>query len=355
MRTGRWGPGAGLVAVALLLAGCGASDAKPEGVGDEAKEAPIPVEAAAAVQGTITAAWHGTATLEAEAEAEVVARVGGIVETIHVEEGDAVRAGDVLLELDRAELELEVARARAEVDRLAADHARSVAMRKKELISREAHDRIRYTLAAAEAALAQAELQLRHATVRAPITGTVTARHVKLGNLIERHQPVLHIARFTPLLAVVHVPERDLRRLAPGQPAELALDAWPERSFSGRVQRVSPVVDPETGTARVTIEVDAGQPELRPGMFARVRVIHDRREQATLIPGEALLTEDGRDAVFVVTGEGLAERRPVRVGYREDGRVEILDGLSPGERVVTTGQTALRDAARVEVVGAAAG
>ena len=350
----------GLLASAIWLSACGNSDATPQKATDTAEdgkdktdEAPeIPVEVAVARRGSISAAWRGSATLEAEAEAQVVARASGIVESLRVEEGDTVQAGDVLARLDDDQLRIEVTRAKANMDKLTADFARAREVYAEKIISREAFDRIRFDLQAARAAYDLAQLNLKYAAIRAPIDGVVSTRHIKVGNLVNVNDPAFHIIKFDPLLAVLHVPEREIHKLAVGQTADLRFDAFPERSFTGTVIRINPVVDAGTGTVKTTVEMaQADGPQLKPGMFGRVLIYYDRHDDTIISPGEAVMTEDARDSVFVIRA-GQATRVPVTLGFSQGPDVEVLEGIEENDVVVTTGQTSLRDASRVLFVDA---
>jgi membrane fusion protein (multidrug efflux system) len=177
----------------------------------------------------------------------------------------------------------------------------------------------------------------------------VSRRHVKAGNMVRTNDPAFEVTNLDPLRAVLHVPERELAKLDVGQPATIQFDALPGQTFTGRVALISPVVDASTGTFRVTVEVRDKSRTIKPGMFGRVHIQYDQHEDAILIPKTALIEEDDAVRVFVVS-DSLALQRTVKTGYSARERVEILEGLSDGEHVVLSGQTALRDSARVEVV-----
>lgn len=337
-----------LAVVALALTACGQATSKPE---DKAKEeVAIPVEAEAIGTGTVIAAYRGTATLEAEDEATVVARTPGVIEQILVEEGDRVSRGQVLARLDTDRLRLELARAKASRDNLEAVHKRNESVFQRNLVSREAYERSQFELDAARAAYDLALLSLQESEIRAPFAGMVTARHIKVGNMIQPGTEAFRVTQLDRLQAHLYVPERDLHKLKPGHPVRLQVDAWPERVFTGQVVRVNPVVDAATGTVKVTAEMTPGQAELKPGMFGRVEITYDRFDGVLRVPAAAVLTEDTRHTVFVVS-EGRARRRPLTLGVQDDGYYQVLDGLSDGEQIVTTGQSSLRDDARVEIVG----
>lgn len=336
-----------------LLSGCGGPPSEnADGTeGDDAPEEPaVPVEVATAEIGAISAAWRGSATLEAEAESDVVARVGGIVETLLAEEGDTVKAGDALARLDTDQRALELRQAKAELERLRADHQRNKAIFRENLISRELFDRTRFELESAQANYDLTQLALEHSTIRSPINGIVSERYIKVGNLVAANAPAFHVTQFDPLLSVFHVPEREIHKLARQQPAMLSFDAWPDEEFRGVIDRISPVVNPQTGTVKVTVQMRPAGSKLQPGMFGRVRILYDSRDDAVLVPADAVVTEDARDAVFVIA-DGKAQRREVSVGFAEGDRVQIETGVQAGETVVITGQAALRDDSPVEVVG----
>jgi membrane fusion protein, multidrug efflux system len=334
-----------MLATVMLLTACSGGSAK-----DDAKEeAAVPVEVAHVGVGPIDAAWRGTATLEAEDEAVVVAKTAGIVEQVLVEQGDTVAAGQVLARLETERLRLEVDRARANLDKLQSEFVRNESVYRRNLISREAFERAKFELDAARAAYDLVKLTLTESEIRAPIEGVVSQRDIKIGNTVAVHAPLFRITKLNRLEAQLHVPERDLHKLKNDQPAVIAVDAWPDRLFQGRVLRVSPVVDAASGTVRVTVAMDPDQSELKPGMFGRVEILYDRRDSVVLLPRDAVITEDAQQWVYVIEN-GKALRRAVRTGYANAEHFEVMDGVIEGEQVVVTGQNALRDNARVLTV-----
>jgi len=330
----------------LLLIGC---DSQAKSSADAKSGAVLPVEVAAVERGTATAQYSSTASLEAVNEATVVAQVGGVVKSVLVEEGQYVRADQPLAMLDERRLALEVRRAEVSLQKLATAFERSQTMYDKQLVSRETFEQAKSEYEAQQVAAALARLELAYATIRAPIAGWVSLRHVKTGNMIRTNDPAFEITNLDPLRATLHVPERELAKLAVGQPATLRFDALSARTFDGRVALLSPVVDPSTGTFRVTVEVRDPSRTIQPGMFGRVQVQYDRRAEALLLPKAALVEEDDAVTVFVVQ-DSIALQRAIKTGYSEGDRIEILEGLSAGTQVVLSGQTALRDSARVEII-----
>ncbi|MGD8378630.1 MAG: efflux RND transporter periplasmic adaptor subunit [Gammaproteobacteria bacterium] len=330
------------------LAGCG-HGGNQDAKADQDKAPPLPVETAVVSRGDVQAYYSGTTTLEAENEAAVVARVDGTVEKILVEEGDHVKAGQVLAVLDDDQLRLQYQKAEANLGKTEQEFRRNQELHQKHLVSADAFEKLRYELASLKAERDLAKLQLEYTRIRAPIDGVISKRDIKVGNTVTANQATFHITDFDPLLAKLHVPEQQITRLADGQPARVHVDALPDTSFQGHVLRMSPVVDPQTGTFEVTVAVkDAGM-HLKPGMFGRVQIIYDVRHNALLVPRNAVVTEDAESSVYVIK-DGVARRQVVSTGYTTDGRIEVTSGVKEGDQVVTVGQSTLKDGARVAIV-----
>lgn len=333
---------------AAMQVGCG-SDAQSKPPESEESETAVPIEAALVTTGTIDAVFSGTASLEAEEEAAVVARTGGVVKAIFAEEGDIVRAGSPLVQLDDERLALELRRAEVTLEKLKQEFDRKKELFDKKLVSTEEFEQSRSEYHLQEQLRDLARLDLEYTTVRAPIDGTISRRGVKVGNMVQQNEIAFQITDFDPLLAVMHVPERELRILQNGQRAVVTVDALPGMSFDGFIKRISPVIDPTSGTFKVTIEVRDQSRRLKPGMFGRVFVTHDSREMALLVPKSAVVREDDEASVFVVR-DSVAYKIPVTVGYENGESIEVVSGVSDGEQVVITGQGGLRDSSRVDIV-----
>jgi membrane fusion protein (multidrug efflux system) len=337
-----------LLMLAVLFAACrqGADDKDAE---SEEDVAAIPVEIATPTRGDIFAVYSGTAPIEAFADAQVIAKVGGEVRQIYVEEGDDVVSGQVLLRLDGDRLRFEAQQAEANLLKLKRDFQRNLDLKDRSLISPGDFEKIQYEMEALQATANLAKLELSYTEIRAPIDGVVSQRYVKVGNTIETGAPTFQITSLEPLVSYLHVPEREYRRIERGQTAGIAVDALQGTRFTGTVARISPVVDPLTGTFKITIEVSDSSRRLKPGMFGRIRIVYDRHENVLQIPRNAIIQEAGEPAVFVVDDD-TAQRRVVRTGYIEGGRIEIVEGLTDNEQFVLVGQTGLRDGSKVSII-----
>jgi membrane fusion protein, multidrug efflux system len=343
-----------LVACILALAACNrGGDGGGPGAEDEKKEAEaVAVEVAVAGRRAIAASYSGTAPLEPRAEAMVVAKTSGVALRVEAEVGDAVRAGQTLARLDGAHASLRTAQTAAQMRKLESNYARSRQLAAQQLISANDNEQLRYDLENARAANRLANLELSWTTVSAPIAGVVAERMIKPGNFVQANTPIFRIVDDSRLEATLNVPERELATLQAGLPVRLQVDALPGRDFQGRIDRISPVVDPGSGTFRVVAAFEGGG-TLKPGMFGRVVVDYDQRTDALTVPRSALLEDEGEPAVFVVR-ERTAHRVPVRLGYQDGQWAEIREGLAEGDRVVTAGKVTLRDGSAVQVIGGGA-
>ncbi len=336
-------------AAGFSLTACESSDASQKGEAPKTAESAIPVEVARPARKELLATYSGTATLEAEADAEVIAKVQGEVQRLLVEEGDRVAAGQLLAALDGRQLRLEAAQAAAELAKLERDYRRQVELNQKGLVAAGTFESLRYDLEALRARHDLTELQLSYTEIRAPFAGVIATRHIKLGQTVQPNATLFRITDPSPLKAHVFVPERELRRLKPGQTAAVQVDAAPGRTFLAKVSLVSPTIDTRTATFKATVDIDDATGELRPGMFARVGIVFERKPQALQIPRIALVETDGERSVFIVQ-DGVARQKSVGTGLSDAGNVEIVEGLAGDEEIVVVGQSGLKDGNKVRVV-----
>ncbi|MEO7478653.1 MAG: efflux RND transporter periplasmic adaptor subunit [Lysobacteraceae bacterium] len=320
------------------------SDAKDGSKQDTA----VPVEVAKVARRPIAASYSGTASLDAPDEAQVVSKASGIVLAILTEEGQRVHKGQVLARLDSDHQRLQVEQAAAAVRKLESNYERSQKMVAAKLVSAEANDQIRYDLESARAALNIAQLELSYTTITAPIAGVIAQRMVKQGNLIQLNAPLFRIVDDSRLEAVLNVPERELATMKAGLSVTLQVDAIAGQQFTGTIDRISPVVDAGSGTFRVVCAF-VGNDGLKAGMFGRIGVVYDKRNDVLTIPRVALLEDEGEPAVYTVR-DGKAARVSLKLGYVDGALAEVRSGLKEGDSVVTAGKVAIRDGAKVEVI-----
>jgi membrane fusion protein (multidrug efflux system) len=338
----------------------------------------VPVEVALVARKPISASYSGTAALVPDHEAQVTAKISGVLKKLYVEEGSTVKAGQLLAELDDADARAKAMQAEAQMHKSEATFAHAQAAAPKHLIPEFEYEQDKFDLAAQRAANEAAKLQLSYTRILAPVDGVIAERSFKIGNMVQANQAVFRIVGMDPLQAVLNVPERQLGILQPGQTVQLEADALTGRKFTGDILRIAPVVDAASGTFRVTCEF-RGQSALKPGMFGRIEIVYDHRESALTVPRAALLEEDGETSVFVVDAAPaktetkdkdkaaiakadtntkaadpafVAHRKTVKVGYSDGDKVEVREGIDEGTKVITVGRNAVRDGTSVLVLNA---
>ncbi len=292
------------------------------------------------MRGAIASYYNATATLEAEKEAEILARVEGVIRTLYCEEGDLVQAGAPLLQIDNDEYRLRLQQAEANSANLRSRFERVDKMLAEELGTEEEFQTAKSELATAEAEEGMARLNVSYTTVTAPFKGKVTTRLVDVGQNVSAGTPLFVLADFDPLLARVHVPSKEFRKLKADQVVTLILDSNQQR-LQGRITLISPVIDPTSGTIKITVEIPDYPPNTRPGDFAKVQIVTEKRHDTLLVPKISVLSDKGEDVVYVAAA-GTAERRVVEVGFMDNDQAEILSGVEVGEQVVVKGQRSLK-------------
>jgi membrane fusion protein (multidrug efflux system) len=336
-----------LLAAAVAIWGC-SGKSHSETKKEEAKLV-VPVEIDSVTLGDIAAFFTGTATIEAEQETEVVAKVGGVVEKIMVEEGQFVRAGQVLAKLDDEMISVQLDQAAANLKKLESNFERNKDLHSKQLVSTEVFQQSQYEYEQQKAFYDMARLNLDYSEIKTPISGVVSERKIKVGNMILPNQTTFRVSGLDPLIAVLFVPERHLDKLRAGQLSKLAVDAINSDEIEGHIKRISPIVDPSTGTVKVTIETKDTLGRLRPGMFARIKIIYDVHANTLKIPKDAIISEDRESAVYVVR-DSVAYKHNISIGYINTTHVEVLAGLTLDDVIVTTGKGGLKDSTKVDIV-----
>ena len=358
---------AALLAAALTAAGCAggnsqasegpAEEPKAEGeAGKPAEPAAAPVEIATLARGPMEAVLRYSADLEAEQAVPVHSQSPQLRRVVQllVEEGAQVRRGQLLAKLQDDEQRHGVARVEGNLAKARADFERQKKLYEQNLISEQVFLETRHAFEQLEIELADVRQAWAYTEVRAPISGTVTVRHVKSGDPVSMDQPLFQIVDFDTLVARVYVPERELGRVRAGQQVRLSAQAVPGVTFPGVVDRVAPVVDPKSGTIKVTVRVPQ-KPGLMPGMFLDVQLVTDVREEALLLPKRALLVDHDQAWVYRVKPDQTVERLLVHPLLEDATNVEVRSAagqaaLAPGDRVVVAGQAGLKPGAKVRVV-----
>ena len=349
-----------LIALVLLLSslgwvGCGdrangaGDDTAADEAGEEQKEEAIPVEVTKLTRGPIEAVLRFSADLEAEESVPVYSRASHRVLRLLVEEGDRVAKGEVMVTLESDEQRNAVAKTKSQLDKAKRDYDRQQSLFEQALISDQVFNESRYELEQLEISLADAKRQLSYTEVRAPISGTVTQRLVKVGDQVTVNQHLFDLVDFDSLVVRLFVPERDLSRVAVGQQTRLTSQALPDRVFLGQVERIAPIVDPRTGTIKVTVEVPQ-ETGLLPGLFLEAELVTAVRADALLVPKRSLVLDEDQVFVFRLGAEERVEKILAQPVLEDSHWIEVIEGLAEGDQVVIAGQAGLKDGDLVRLI-----
>jgi membrane fusion protein (multidrug efflux system) len=282
--------------------------------------------------------------------------VGGRVKQILFNDGQRVRQGQLMVQFDDQLQRAQVEQAKAELSIALANHKRNQELVAQNFISQRAIDESGAALEVSRAKLALAEASLQRLKILAPFDGIAGLKQINVGDYLKDGADMVNVEDMDAVLLDFRLPERFQARVRAGQKAQLTVDALPGRPFTAIVQAVDPLIEANGRSVGVRGCIDNRQQQLRPGMFARVNAVFGTRENALIIPEEAIIPQGGRTFVVkVVDGDKpdvrVSERVAVKVGLRQPGKVEILEGLSAGDTVVTAGhQRVQKDGTPVRVV-----
>lgn len=316
----------------------------------------VPVEAAAVVVDRAERRVNAVGTLRSNESVLVRPEVPGRIVTLGFEEGQKVRRGQTLVQLDTSVERAELAQAQAQLGL-----ARTNAERADELVRRgagtqRALDEARAALRTNEATVQLAQARIEKMTITAPFDGVAGLRRVSVGAFVQAGAEIVNIEQIDPLKVDFRVPEVFLAAVRTGQRITVTVDALAGEGFVGEVMAIDPLVD--AGGRSIVIRARLANPDdkLRPGVFARVGLTLAEREQALFVPEQALVPQGEQHFVFKVVegadGKQSVRRTQVRLGLRQPARVEVMEGLAAGDRVVTGGLLKIQDGAPVQVVPA---
>lgn len=336
--------------VVKVAASNGKNAAKDEAKQEEKKKAPVPVSVATVETGTVSSYIRSTANLVSDNEVKVLTESDGRIARLFVDEGDWVSKGQTLATLDREDTGIDLAKTQVRSENARLVYERGERMLKEGLISQETFEKLRMEDEMSRQEVAEARYRIGKTAIRAPFSGRITSRIVEQGQHLRAGEELFNLADFDPLVAYIHLPEREVLGLKAGRETRITLKADEDVQFRGRIRQISPVVDPATGTVKVTVEAVNPLPSaVRPGGFVTIDVIRESRPGAVLLPRQAVLRELQSAHVFVVQN-GIAEKRPLQLGLEEGERIEVLGGVKPGERVIVAGQGSLKQGSPVEVL-----
>ena len=317
-------------------------------IAQDAKEA-VAVEAAKVVATPLSEQVTAIGTLLSDEAVTVSSEIPGRLKEIHFQEGQPVVKGAPLFTLDDSVYRAHLADAEAKLKLAEQTHQRASQLFKNKYATAQAVDEATSSLAVNTATVELARVQLDKARIVAPFSGIVGLRHVSAGEYITSGQALVNLEAIDPVKADFRVPERFLPAIRVGQTIRIKVDAYPEDVFEGKVYAIDPRLDVAGRSLLVRALVPNKDQRLRPGLFARVTVLLQLKEDALSVPEQAIVPQGDAQYVFkIVNGKVMLTK--VVTGTRREGRVEIVDGLSVGDEVVTAGQLKIRDGSAVSIV-----
>lgn len=362
---------AGIAVIGLIFAAACSRKAETAGRGGGGRGGggalEFPVEVAAVEARSVEYTVSAVGSVEAFERVEITSRIPGAVERVHFSEGNVVGPGSLLVEIEPERYRLAVRSARATLEKAQASEAEArTGLKRREmvnaqnpaLVKEEDLDTWRTRVSTARAEVAQArsglglaELNLREAFVRAPAAGVIQTRNIQTGQYVQPGATLATLVRREPLLVRFQVPEQDAARIRPGMRVRFNVREN-TRQYSAELTHVAASADSTSRMVPVTARVDdPDRAELRPGSFAQVTVPVGSTVEAPVIPQVAVRPSERGFLAFVVEG-GVARERELQLGLStEDGRVEVRAGVKRGEMLVVRGAEALRDGAKVRVMG----
>ncbi|MFN7982233.1 MAG: efflux RND transporter periplasmic adaptor subunit [Vicinamibacterales bacterium] len=345
---------------------------------------PMTVELASVKRQDMVDTLEVVGNLIGAATVEALPKTAGRVEAVNVKLGDRVQRGQTLAKLDDREIVEQVKQAKASFDVSAATIrqreadlklAQTNLDRSKNLFDRQlipkqtfddtdakyqaasaALDLARAQYAQAQARLDELNINLANTVITSPVTGFVGRRLLDPGGWVtpNANAGFISVVDITSVRLVANIIEKDLRRITSGMKANVSVDAYPGETFEGRIAQVAPVLDPATRTAQIEIEVPNREFRLKPGMYAKVSFVVERRANTLVVPANAVVDLNGKKGVFLPQ-ENTARFKPVSLGMTHPDLVEVTEGLDEGARVVSTGAAALREGDRIVLLGQGGG
>ncbi|MGM9752741.1 MAG: efflux RND transporter periplasmic adaptor subunit [Candidatus Cryptobacteroides sp.] len=329
-----------LAAVVLCLSSCGSKKASQQAV-----EAKLPaVKIVEAVSEEVDVNQSYSVTLKAFAVNNIAPQAGNRIKSIKAEVGDFVSKGQVLAEMDRLQLdqaELQLANLKSELERI-------TSLYKKGGVSQSDYESMELQYKVSQT---QYENLLTNTILKSPLDGVVSARNYDEGDMYTMSSPLYVVQQINPMKVLVNISEKDYSQLKTGLKVEIFPDALNGKVFEGKISRIYPTIDPVTHTVAAEIEIPNPNSELRPGMYSTANVIFSRRT-SILVPDSAVLKQQGSGVrtVYVLNSDNSVSSRVVELGRHLGDKYEILSGLKDGEKVVISGQGALRNGCKVEVL-----
>jgi len=369
-----------VIGLTLLMCGCQNSGSEEKIAPKVSKVAePATVKVIVVKRGDISVPISATGTIFPEYESKIGPKISGTIEIVHVDEGDQVRKGQTLAQLDQKDLliavrqgqaavrvaEAQLKEAEVKVRNLRRERERLANLFQKNVISQQKYDDIdtAYSMAVVRVEviraqilscrenLAMAEQKLKDTVIVAPFSGLIVKRFINQGEFVSTMppSPLFLIMNIDRVKTEIGLPEVHLARINIGNPVEVKVDTYPGITFTGKISTINPMVDPVSRAFKIKVEIPNEDHRLKPGMFARVKIYPEIHKDALIVPFKSVMKREGNTVVFVLEGDRV-RLRAVTAGINNEREIEVIDGLGEGEEVVIEGHYGMADKTKVRVL-----
>ena len=369
-----------VIGLALLVCGCQNSGSEEKVAPPGSKEVDLPmVKVAKVKRGDISVPVFATGTIFPEYESKIGPKISGTIEIVHVDEGDQVKKGQALAQLDQKDLliavrqgqaavrvaEAQLKEAEVKVGNLRKEKERLANLLKKNVISQQKYDDIdtAHSMAVVRVEvikaqilsyrenLAMAQQKLKDTVIVAPFSGLIVKRFINKGEFVSTMppSPLFLIMNIDRVKTEVGLPEVHLARINIGNPVEVKVDTYPGIMFTGKVSTINPMVDPVSRAFKIKVEIPNKDFRLKSGMFARVKIYPEIHKDALIVPFKSVMNREGNPVVFVLDGN-IVRLKPVATGINNEREIEVVDGLREGEDVVIDGHYGMADKTKVKIL-----
>ncbi|MEN8154338.1 MAG: efflux RND transporter periplasmic adaptor subunit [Acidobacteriota bacterium] len=325
----------------------GKKNGKKDGKDKDEETDTIPVSVKSPERGDINSFLLFSSNIDSEKLADIYPLSSGIVEKINFDEGDRVKKGSILAVLDDRDATINEKRAKISYLQQDAEFKRQKEIYEKELVSREEYERLKFNLEKSRLDWEQARLLLSYTRIFSPIPGLVSKRHIKIGNKINTNQLAFSVVYTKEKIAVLNIPEQEKDQIFLNQKAIISAG---NKVLNGYIKRISPAIDPESGTFKTTVEVKDIKNIMVVGQFVNVKIIKKVHKDVILVTKEVLMFEGDRVFVFIIEKDDLAFKKEVKTGFDDGNRVEITEGITIDSKLVSAGKNSLKNKSKVKII-----
>lgn len=308
---------------------------------------PMPAETAVVEAKTVVDRFDAVGTIEAINAVTIVSEIDGLVKAIPFEEGASIREGELIVQMDDSQLKADLARTEAIRDQQKVTFDRVKELSDRGAVAPQEYDNALANLKVAQANVDLAQARLAKTRIVAPFDGVIGARKISPGAFLRAGDAIADLVQLSHLKVTFSAPERFYSQIKRRAEVAVSTTAYRDHSVNGTIEVIEPMVDPVTRSAKIIAHINNPEYRFRPGMSANIAAVLSSRDNALLVPDEAIFAEGDQMLVFVVKPDSTVTRTPIKIGSRQPGSVEILSGLEVGQSVVSAGHQKLYEGAKV--------